>query len=79
LTPKQDWVTICHIPPGNPANAHTITIAMSALPAHLAHGDYVGSCQGNGGTIYYTTFHNHVQGAVSPDMQKMLEYFILNL
>lgn len=79
LSPKQDWVTICHIPPGNPANAHTITIAMSALPAHLAHGDYVGSCQGNGGTIYYTTFHNHVQGAVSPDMQKMLEYFILNL
>jgi hypothetical protein len=75
----QGWVTICHIPPGNPANAHTITISVNALPAHLAHGDYVGACQGNGGTIYYTTFHNHVQGMVSPDMQKMLEYFILNL
>lgn len=76
---KQDWVTICHIPPGDPANAHTITIAASAVPAHLAHGDYLGSCQGNGGTIYFTTFHNHVQGTISPDMQKMLEYFILNL
>ncbi len=76
---EQDWVTICHIPPGNPANAHTITISVNALPAHLAHGDYIGSCQGNGGTIYFTTFHNHAQGTISPDMKKMLEYFILNL
>lgn len=75
----QDWVTICHIPPGNPGNAHTITISVNALPAHLAHGDYIGSCQGSGGTIYFTTFHNHVQGTISSDIQKMLEYFILNL
>ncbi len=39
-------VTICHVPPGNPANAHTITIAESAVPAHLAHGDYLGACRG---------------------------------
>jgi hypothetical protein len=32
-------ITICHIPPGNPANAHAITISVNALPAHLAHGD----------------------------------------
>lgn len=37
-------VTICHIPPGNPANAHTITISANALPAHLAHGDNTGMC-----------------------------------
>ncbi|MBI4411868.1 MAG: PQQ-binding-like beta-propeller repeat protein [Deltaproteobacteria bacterium] len=37
-------VTICHIPPGNPANAHTIEIADSAWPAHLNHGDYEGEC-----------------------------------
>lgn len=30
-------VTICH-------KGHTITIAQSALPAHLAHGDTVGPC-----------------------------------
>jgi hypothetical protein len=43
-------VTICHIPPGNPDNAHAITISDSALPAHLAHGDTVGFCGGGGST-----------------------------
>ncbi len=37
-------VTICHIPPGNPGNAHTICIGESAVPAHLAHGDTLGPC-----------------------------------
>lgn len=37
-------VTICHLPPGNPSNANTITIGMSALAAHLAHGDAEGQC-----------------------------------
>ena len=31
--------TICHIPPGNPANAHTMCVGNAAVPAHLAHGD----------------------------------------
>jgi hypothetical protein len=46
---KKDKVAICHIPPGNPGNAHTICIAPSAVPAHLAHGDYCGPCTGSGG------------------------------
>jgi len=37
-------ITICHIPPGNPGNAHTITIDVAAWPAHQAHGDYQGPC-----------------------------------
>jgi hypothetical protein len=37
--------TICHIPPGNPANAHTITVGNPAVPAHLAHGDKLGACK----------------------------------
>lgn len=41
-------ITICHIPPGNPANAHTITIAQAAWPAHQAHGDQQGACPGGG-------------------------------
>ena len=42
-------VTICHIPPGNPANAHSITVGAPAVRAHLAHGDSVGACGGGGG------------------------------
>ena len=41
-------ITICHIPPGNLGNPRTITIARSALPAHLAHGDTIGPCGGEG-------------------------------
>jgi len=37
-------VEICHIPPGNPSNLHTITISEHALQAHLAHGDFLGGC-----------------------------------
>jgi hypothetical protein len=37
-------VTICHVPPGNPDNAHTITIGEAAVRAHLAHGDKCGQC-----------------------------------
>jgi LPXTG-motif cell wall-anchored protein len=38
-------VTICHYPPGNPENRHTIEVDKSALEAHYAHGDYKGECQ----------------------------------
>ena len=41
-------VTICHVPPGNPSARHTIDIPNAALPAHLAHGDYLGPCSGGG-------------------------------
>ena len=43
---EESKTTICHIPPGNPAAAHEITVGDSAVPAHLAHGDNLGSCQG---------------------------------
>ncbi len=42
--PEDEKVTVCHVPPGNPDNAHDITISPRALDAHLAHGDRVGSC-----------------------------------
>lgn len=37
-------VTICHIPPGNPSNAHNIVVSVNAQDAHLAHGDVLGDC-----------------------------------
>lgn len=39
-----DPVTICH-KPGTPAE-HTIVVDDDAVEAHLAHGDYLGECQG---------------------------------
>jgi len=44
---NSDDLTICHIPGGNPANRHTITITESAWPAHRDnHGDSLGPCTG---------------------------------
>lgn len=41
----QGWkVTICHLPPGNPENAHTLSVGAPAVRAHLAHGDKLGAC-----------------------------------
>lgn len=37
-------VAVCHIPSGNPDNAHTIQVAEPAVQAHLDHGDYLGVC-----------------------------------
>lgn len=37
-------VTICHVPPGNPSAAHTITVGEPAVESHLAHGDQRGPC-----------------------------------
>lgn len=38
-------VLICHIPPGNPANAHTICVGKSAVDAHQKnHQDLIGAC-----------------------------------
>ena len=35
---------ICHYPPGNPGNPHTIVVDSSSLPAHQGHGDTLGDC-----------------------------------
>lgn len=49
----------------------------------LSNGPLAVSCDLNGpvvgGKIFYTTFHNHPQGTISPDIKNVLQYFILNL
>jgi hypothetical protein len=46
----QGQITICHVPPGNPANAHTLVVGGPAWNGHRHHrGDYLGACQGQDG------------------------------
>ncbi len=41
-------VEVCHAPPDNPDNAHTISVGEAAVDEHLTHGDSVGACVGGG-------------------------------
>lgn len=43
---QEKKVTICHTPPGNPNNHQTIEVPVSALQAHIDHGDKIGPCDG---------------------------------
>ncbi|HXA02290.1 MAG TPA: SprB repeat-containing protein, partial [Cytophagaceae bacterium] len=38
------YITICHIPPGDPSHPVTITIDQSMLQSYLANGDHLGAC-----------------------------------
>ncbi|MDZ7607783.1 MAG: hypothetical protein U5K79_19845 [Cyclobacteriaceae bacterium] len=38
---------ICHSPPGYPNNKQTLEVGMSALQAHIDHGDKIGPCDGS--------------------------------
>jgi len=41
--------TICHFPPGNPLNAHTISVGQKAAEKHMIkHGDTLGPCPNEG-------------------------------
>ena len=42
--PLSGSVEVCHAPPGNPSNAHTIRVDASSVPAHQGHGDTLGAC-----------------------------------
>jgi hypothetical protein len=46
VRPLGEKVAICHIPPGNPSKAHTITVGGHAVDKHLAHGDVLDPCDG---------------------------------
>lgn len=44
---------ICHFPPGNPNNPHTVRVGEPAMAAHMAHGDWLGgSCSDGSGYGY---------------------------
>jgi hypothetical protein len=39
-----DKVTVCHVPPGNPAHSFSISVSENAVQSHLDHGDFLGEC-----------------------------------
>jgi hypothetical protein len=41
---KLDKVELCHVPDGNPLNAHTICVSVNSVAIHLAHGDQLAAC-----------------------------------
>jgi hypothetical protein len=41
-------VTLCHYPGGDKGKGHTISVGQGAVGAHLAHGDKLGPCNGDG-------------------------------
>jgi len=55
--------SVCHVPPGNPSNAHTISVGNPAWATHVAHGDASGECP-NGSTeqtaILVANTRNHI-------------------
>jgi hypothetical protein len=38
-------VEVCHTPPSDPDNVHTIEVERNGLRDHLGHGDYLGPCK----------------------------------
>lgn len=42
---QQICIQVCHVPPGNPAAAHSKVLPLQAIKAHLGHGDYLGLCE----------------------------------
>ena len=49
---NNDKVYVCHAPPGNIANKHSISVgSSSSLSAHLAHGDSEGICESDVFTV----------------------------
>lgn len=50
-TQVEQKVVICHCPPGQPDNKQTLEVGVSALQAHIDHGDKIGPCDGEGGTL----------------------------
>jgi hypothetical protein len=65
-------VCLCHIPPGDPGDAHTICVGPPAVRAHLGHGDTMGVCPvicgGSAGNTCTTgQFCKHDVGSCGPD------------
>ena len=56
---------ICHIPPGNHQNMHTIRVGDPAIHSHLNHGDMLGACPGDEAEMESNEFMTQVYASCS--------------
>lgn len=61
-----DKVVICHVPPGNPNNKHSIEISMAALTPHLEHGDSIDYCPTEISATHVTGNATHIPTVARP-------------
>ena len=55
---EEQKVVICHSPPGNPNNSKTLEVPVSALQAHIDHGDKIGPCDEGAGRLTASNSNN---------------------
>ena len=68
---QEPQITICHIPPGNPAAAATVQIPQSAWASHQAHGDIQGPCSPKIVSICYNGANLSISETVWPTYQSL--------
>ncbi len=56
---QEEKVTICHIPPGNPSKAKTLSIDADDVQSHLNHGDYQGECSTSSTSTLSSSEHSN--------------------
>jgi hypothetical protein len=76
-------VCLCHVPPGNPADAHTICVGTPAARTHLGHGDSLGVCPvvcggSVGNTCAANQFCKRDEGVCTTDAQGVCTPLPLN-
>jgi uncharacterized membrane protein len=67
-------VWVCHMPPGNPENARTLGVEFDSVGDHLAHGDFLGTCEfmNSGGLSRATAQLRERRAASAPTSEQLL-------
>lgn len=66
-------VDICHIPPGNPNNPQDLSVSVSSVQAHLAHGDRLGSCNSCSPTTYTNRYIQYRKNSSNQLLREVLD------
>jgi hypothetical protein len=66
-------VDICHLPPGNPNNTQNLSVNVSSVKAHLAHGDWLGPCNSCNPVNYNNKFVQYKTNAAGQLIREVLD------